>query len=59
MGKVDIIIVVFGLVNIFGEEFFFFEIFFYMFVDYFVLDENNVNVGFVLYGNEFIILSYS
>lgn len=29
-----------------------------MLVDYFVLDENNVNVGFVLYGNEPTILSH-
>lgn len=57
-GKADIIIAVPGSVNIPGEEFFPFETFLHMLVDYFVLDENNVNVGFVLYGNEPTILSH-
>lgn len=57
-GKADIIIAVPGSVNIPGEEFFPFETFLHMLVDYFVLDENNVNIGFVLYGNEPTILSH-
>lgn len=57
-GSADIVFAVPGSGHIPGEEFFPFERFLTMLVDYFRLDADNINIGLILYGREPIPVSW-
>ncbi|XP_052073506.1 uncharacterized protein LOC127711472 [Mytilus californianus] len=57
-GKADIIFAIPGNNEIPGEEFFPFERFLTMLVDYFKIDRDNVNIGLILYGREPVAISW-
>jgi len=57
-GKADIIFAVPGSIGIPQEEFFPFERFLIMLLDHFKMDQNNINIGLILYGREPKAMSY-